>query len=88
MAANRIYTYLGRLLAAWIAVTGLFALEHRGVVKSGGTPIPGVTVTADGISATTASDGTYTISGVPSGTWSVTPSRTERLKPASSAVTR
>ena len=46
MAANRIYTYFGRLLVASIAVTGLLASEHHGFLKSGGLPVPGATVTA------------------------------------------
>lgn len=46
------------------------------ITLSNGTPVSGVTVTATsfGAVATTAADGTYTISGLPSGTTQVVPS--------------
>src|SRR5947209_11959952 len=46
MALNRIPTHFLRLLAVCAAVAGLMAAEHHGVVKSGGLPVPGATVTA------------------------------------------
>src|ERR1039457_1759562 len=46
MAVNLLFKHLGRLMAACVAVSGLMAAEHHGVVKSGGLPIPGVTITA------------------------------------------
>ena len=46
MPRNRVDMKLGRLVAVCLAVTGLLASEHHGVVKSGGLPIPGATVTA------------------------------------------
>ena len=46
MAANRIPNYLGRLMVACLAVTGLMASEYHGVVQSNGLPVPGATVTA------------------------------------------
>ena len=46
MTTKLAYINLGRLMAAWIGVSGLMASEYRGVVKSGSLPVPGVTVTA------------------------------------------
>ena len=46
MPRNRVNMKIGRLVAVCLAVTGLLASEHHGVVKSGGLPIPGATVTA------------------------------------------
>src|SRR5437762_2402498 len=46
MPANPLNMKLGRLLASCLAVSGLLASEHHGIVKSGGLPIPGGTVTA------------------------------------------
>jgi len=43
------------------------------ITKSGGGPLAGVEVTADGHSDTTAPDGTYTITGLTPGTYTVTP---------------
>ncbi len=48
-----------------------------GVVTEAGTPLEGVTVTADGESDTTAADGTYSISSLVAGTYTVTPSLAE-----------
>ncbi|MCK4325062.1 MAG: carboxypeptidase regulatory-like domain-containing protein, partial [Armatimonadetes bacterium] len=47
------------------------------ITKSGGGPLAGVEVTADGHSATTAGDGTYAITGLTPGTYTVTPALTE-----------
>jgi len=75
MAVNRIYTTLGRLLAACIAVTGLVASEQHGVVKSGGLPIPGATVTAiqgdKKIVTTTDEQGTYSFPDLADGVWTI-----------------
>src|SRR5271165_6579224 len=75
MAVNRIHTTLGRLLAACIAVTGLMAAEHHGVVKSGGLPIPGATVTATQgakkISTTTDEQGVYAFPDLADGVWTI-----------------
>jgi len=59
-----------------------------GTVTSGGSGLGGVLVDAGGHSATTASDGTYTISGLPPTTYTVTPSKTDFVfSPASLSVT-
>ncbi|SPE26782.1 hypothetical protein SBA6_1070016 [Candidatus Sulfopaludibacter sp. SbA6] len=75
MAANRIYTTLGRLLAAWIAVTGLVASEHHGIVKSGGLPVPGATVTAikgdKKVVTTTDEQGIYSFPDLADGVWTI-----------------
>src|SRR5215469_5964283 len=75
MAATCMYTYFGRLMAAGLAVTALLASEHHGVVKSGGLPIPGATVTAtqgDKKLATTTDDqGAYSFPDLADGVWNV-----------------
>ncbi len=73
MPLNRIFTPLGRLLAAWIAVSGLIAAEHHGTVKFGGLPVPGasVTVTKGDKKLVTTSDenGRYAFADLSDGTW-------------------
>jgi hypothetical protein len=75
MALDPVQTRLGRALAAWIAVSGLMAAEHHGVVKSGGLPIPGATVTAtmgDKKVVTTTDDiGRYAFPNLSDGTWTL-----------------
>src|SRR5438270_4098476 len=73
MALNSFCTPLSRFLAAWIAVSGLMAAEHHGVVKSGGLPIPGATVTAtmgdQKLVTTTDESGRYAFPYLADGTW-------------------
>jgi hypothetical protein len=75
MASNRIYLQFGRILAAWIAVTGLLASEHHGIVKSGGIPVPGATITAiqgdKKLSTTTDDQGAYSFSDLADGVWTI-----------------
>ena len=75
MARDRIFHYFGRLFVAWIAVTGLLASEHHGIVKSGGLPIPGATVTAtqgDKKHVTTTDEqGAYSFPDLPDGVWTI-----------------
>src|SRR6266567_6133871 len=75
MSVNRIYTALGRLLAACIAVAGLVASEYHGVVKSGGLPIPGATVTAMQVDkkvvTTTDEQGAYAFPNLADGIWTI-----------------
>ena len=75
MAANSLFKHLGRLMAACIAVSGLMAAEHHGAVKSGGLPIPGVTITAtqgDKKMVTTSDDeGAYSFPELADGTWTI-----------------
>src|SRR5437016_5178256 len=75
MALNRIHTYFGRALAAWIAVAGLLAAEHHGTVKSGGLPVPGATITATNGDkkhvTTTDENGRYSFADLPDGTWTI-----------------
>lgn len=75
MASHRIYLYFGRIVAAWIAVTGLLATEHHGVVKVGGVPLPGATVTAtqEGKKVTTTTDdqGAYSFADLEDGVWKI-----------------
>jgi len=75
MAANPLSKHLGRLMAAWLAVSGLMAAEHHGAVKSGGLPIPGVTITAtqgDKKMVTTTDDqGAYSFPELADGTWTI-----------------
>ncbi len=77
MAAHRIFNYFGRVLAAWLAVTGLFASEQHGVVKANGLPIPGASVTASlagqkPLVTTTDDNGAYSFADLPDGVWTIT----------------
>ncbi len=76
MAFHHISKYIGRFLVACIAVTGLLAAEHHGVVTSGGLPVPGATVTAtmgDKKQVTTTDDqGAYSFPELEDGNWTLT----------------
>ncbi len=76
MAANRFLKHLGRVLAICLALAGLSASEHQGVVKSGGEAVPGATVTAtqgDKKFVTTTDDqGAYTFPDLTDGVWTIT----------------
>ena len=69
------FTYLGRVLVAWIAVSGLIASEHHGVVKSNGIPVPGATVTAiqgsKKVATSTDDDGAYSFPDLEDGVWTI-----------------
>jgi hypothetical protein len=75
MAANLLSKHLGRLMIAWIAVSGLTAAEHDGVVRSGGLPVPGATVTAiqgdKKIVTTTDDQGAYSFPELADGIWTI-----------------
>src|SRR5690242_19130687 len=75
MALNRISSHSLRVLAAWIAVSGLMASEHHGTVKSGGLPVPGATVTAvqgDQRQVTTTDEnGKYAFADLKDGVWKI-----------------
>src|SRR3954447_2576565 len=75
MPVNRVNMKIGRLVAVCLAVTGLLASEHHGVVKSGGLPIPGATVTASQGDkkhvTTTDEQGAYSFPDLPDGVWNV-----------------
>jgi len=59
----------------YIAVPGGATYSISGTVTDGGgDPVAGVQVSADGHSATTAANGTYTITALAAGTYTVTPS--------------
>src|ERR1035438_3084175 len=66
---------LGRLWIACVAVTGLMAAEHHGVVESGGLPIPGATITATQadkkLVTTTDDQGVYAFPELADGTWKI-----------------
>ena len=63
------------LICAFLLLEPLNAAEQHGVVKYGGLPLPGATVTAtkDGKTVTTVSnpDGSYSLPDLAEGTWSV-----------------
>jgi hypothetical protein len=62
------------LTSSTIAVDFSVAHSVSGNVSFNGTGLSGTTVTADGFSATTGTNGNYTINGVPWGTFAVVPS--------------
>ena len=75
MALNRIHTHLGRLLAVWVAVAGLMAAEHHGVIKSGGLPVPGASITATKgdkkLFTTSDENGRYSFADLEDGSWTI-----------------
>src|SRR5208283_3792090 len=76
MAANRLYTSIGRLLlVACLVVMGLTASEHHGTVKSGGLPVPGASVTATQgdkkVLTTTDENGLYSFPELADGIWTI-----------------
>src|SRR5437763_8034856 len=75
MPVNRVNLKLGRLVAVCLAVSSLLASEHHGVVKSGGLPIPGATVTATQgdkkVVTTTDDEGKYAFPELADGVWNV-----------------
>src|SRR3954468_12980191 len=75
MPVNRVNMKIGRLVAVCLAVSGLLASEHHGVVKSGGLPIPGATVTAiqgdKKLVTTTDEQGAYAFPDLADGIWKV-----------------
>ncbi len=75
MALNSTHTSLKRLLAAWLAVTGLMAAEHHGTVMAGGLPVPGASITATKDDkkhvTTTDENGRYAFNDLPDGVWKI-----------------
>ncbi len=75
MAAHRITISFGRLLAACLAASALFASQHHGVVKSNGLPVPGATVTATlgdkKVVTTTDAQGAYSFNDLADGNWTI-----------------
>ena len=75
MTATRIYRFFVRLAAACIAVCGLMAAEYHGTVKTGGLPLPGVTVTAtqgdQKVVTTTDERGAFVFADLADGTWTL-----------------
>ncbi len=73
MAHQRFRSLFIRLLAVSLTISSLLAYEHHGVVKSGGIPVPGATVTvtqADKKLATTTDDqGLYSFPSLGEGVW-------------------
>jgi trimeric autotransporter adhesin len=66
-------TFLRTCLAALLGVFTLGAVEHHGVVKSGGLPLPGATVTAtqgaQKLTTTTDEHGYYSFPDLKDGVW-------------------
>ena len=60
---------------ACLAVMGLAATEHKGVVVFGGLPLPGATVTASQgekkVTAVTDAQGLYSFADLADGVWSM-----------------
>jgi hypothetical protein len=81
---------VGGVTAATVTVTvgTASSFSISGTVTSGGQGLAGVVVSDGTRSATTSASGTYTISGVPSGTFTLTPSRAGfTFTPATRSVT-
>ena len=75
MKWKRMVNYFRYPLLAAVAVFALVAAEHRGVVKFGAVPVPGVTVTATQgdkkLVAITGQDGAYTFPELADGVWNI-----------------
>src|SRR5262249_22075852 len=75
MKADRMLRYSARAFAAWIVVGALSASEHHGTVKSGGLPLPGVTITMTKgdkkLVTTTDERGTYSFPDLADGVWNL-----------------
>ena len=71
----RIHSSLRFGAIACMAVLGLAASEHRGVVAFGGLPLPGATVTASQgekkVAAVTDAQGLYSFSDLADGVWTI-----------------
>ncbi|HWC98055.1 MAG TPA: carboxypeptidase regulatory-like domain-containing protein [Candidatus Sulfopaludibacter sp.] len=72
---NRFRNYLVCGALACLAALPLAAAEHHGVVKFGGLPLPGATITLSQgdkkFTAISDAQGVYSIADVPDGTWSL-----------------
>ncbi len=75
MRANRTYSICKLSMALVVAVCSLMAAEHHGVVKSGGLPVPGATVTvtqADKKAVTSTDErGVYSFPDLADGVWTI-----------------
>ena len=75
MPAHKIHLHLWRFAVACLVVTGVFASEHHGTVKSGVLPIPGATVTATQgdkkLLTTTDEKGVYSFADLADGVWTI-----------------
>src|SRR5215472_9064889 len=75
MKADRMSRYSARAFAAWIVVGALSASEHHGTVKSGGLPLPGVTITMTQgdkkLVTTTDERGAYSFPDLADGVWNL-----------------
>lgn len=75
MAHHRLQILFARVLAFGLAVSSLLAYEHHGVVKSGGMPVPGATVTVTQgdkkLVTTTDDQGLYSFPNLSEGVWTL-----------------
>jgi trimeric autotransporter adhesin len=75
MELKRIHKYLKFFTMACMAVSLSTASEHRGIVKFGGLPVPGATVTAvqgeKKFVAVTDQQGAYSFADLPDGVWNL-----------------
>src|SRR3954462_4035682 len=73
--SNSMNRKLGSLVTVCLAVSQLLASEHHGMVKSGGIPIPGATVTATQadkkVVTTTDDQGAYAFPNLADGVWNI-----------------
>ncbi|MGQ9633511.1 MAG: TonB-dependent receptor domain-containing protein [Bryobacteraceae bacterium] len=75
MPAKWILIWCSGLIVALAAAWAMFAVQHEGVVTSGGIPLPGATVTATQgdkrLITTTDDHGAYSFSNLGEGTWTI-----------------
>src|SRR5436305_1081448 len=75
MAGYRSGKFLQFVMAVLMACAPLAAAEHHGIVKFGGLPLPGATVTATQgdktLTAVTDGQGAYSFRDLPDGNWQV-----------------
>ncbi|HSW50386.1 MAG TPA: TonB-dependent receptor, partial [Bryobacteraceae bacterium] len=75
MVNIRFFVSCGGAVVAGLIAAAMLAAPHQGVVRSNRQPVPGATVTATQgerkVVTTTSDDGTYSITDLPEGVWTI-----------------